>query len=265
MNMDYKFMKYERSSNALILTFTNPAKLNSLSSSVLREFSEVLDEIEKTASADRTIRSLILTGEGKAFIAGADISEMSRMSPAEACEFSRLGHRVMNRLENLRLPTIAAVNGFALGGGLETVLACDLAYISGKARIGLPESGLGLIPGFGGHKRLTDRVGKAAAKELIFTGRMIAAEEAVRLGIANKLCGDDSLMADVLALSAEMDKTSPNSVVEAKELLNLAPDNDEEAMRAIETNKFGLLFSHPDMKEGTEAFLNKRNPRWRIK
>ena len=255
-------MKLERLSNAFVLTFTDEDTLNSLSSEVLSELSAAIDQVESAVSVDRSIRSLILTGAGKAFIAGADISEMNKKSPVEASEFSRLGNSVFKKLENLRLPVIAAVNGFALGGGLETVLACDFAYASKKARLGLPEATLGLIPGFGGHKRLTERIGKAAAKELVYTGRMIVADEALRLGIINKVCEPDELLDDVIALSEEMEKTSPNSVAEAKELLNLCAENDTAVMTAYEMNKFGLLFSHPDMKEGTDAFLGKRKPTW---
>jgi enoyl-CoA hydratase len=261
--MDFTYMKYERKGNAFLLTFTNPETMNSLNSDALIEFSAMLSEISELAEKDRTVRSLILTGEGRAFIAGADIKEMSPMTAVEACEFSRFGNSVMKQLEHMRLPVVAAVNGFALGGGLETVLACDFAYISKKARLGLPEATLGIIPGFGGNKRLTDRIGKAAAKELIYTGRMIDASEALRLGIANKVCEPDSLLDDVLALSEEMEKTSPNSILEVKELLNLCCDNDPGAMIAIETNKFGLVFSHPDGVEGKNAFLEKRKPEWR--
>jgi len=261
--MDYSSMKYERKGNALLLTFTNPDSLNSLSSEVLVEFEAVLNEIEELAGKDKTIRSLILTGAGRAFIAGADIGQMKSMTAVEACEFSRHGNRVLKKLESLRLPVIAAVNGFALGGGLEVVLACDFAYISKKARIGLPEATLGIIPGFCGNKRLTDRIGKAAAKEMIYTGRMLDAAEALRLGIVNRICEPEELIDEVLALSLEMDKTSPNSVAEAKEILNLCCDNDIETMLAFETNKFGLVFSHPDGVEGKNAFIDKRKPQWR--
>ena len=207
--MDYKYMKYERVSNAILLTFTNPATLNSLSREVLEELSAMIDEIEELALSDRTIRCLILTGEGKAFIAGADIKQMNGMDSIEAAEFGRFGSEVMLKIENLRLPVVAAVNGFALGGGLETVLACDFAYISKEARVGLPEATLGIIPGFCGNKRLCDRIGRAAAKELIYTGRMVDAAEALRLGIANRVCEPDELLSDVIALSEEMAKTSP--------------------------------------------------------
>ena len=261
--MNYKHLELDRRSNAFILTFTDEKTLNALSSGVLEELSAALDEVEKAAKSDRSIRSLILTGRGKAFIAGADIMEMSRKTPLEASEFSRMGSAVLHKLENMRLPVIAAVNGFALGGGLETVLACDFAYASTKAVIGLPEASLGLIPGFGGHKRLSDRIGKAAAKEMLFTGRILNAEEALRLGIVNRLCEPEELLDDVIEVSEEMNRTSPNSVAESKEILNLCTDNDMTSMSAYEMNKFGLLFSHPDMKEGTEAFLNKRKPVWK--
>ena len=261
--MDSNNLKYERRGNALLLTFTNPETMNSLSSEVLADFSAVLTEIAEVAAGDRTVRSLILTGEGRAFIAGADIKEMKSMSAVDAAEFSRKGNAVMRQLENLRLPVIAAVNGFALGGGLETVLACDFAYISKKARVGLPEATLGIIPGFCGNKRLTDRIGRAAAKELIYTGRMIDAAESLRLGIANRICDPETLIDDVLAVSQEMEKTSPYAVSEVKEILNLCTDNDLETMLAFETNKFGLVFSHPDGVEGKIAFLDKRKPEWR--
>lgn len=261
--MEYRHMNYERVSNAILLTFTDTKTLNSLSTDVLIEFAAALEEIENAALADRSIRALILTGSGKAFIAGADIAEMHKMSPVEAREFSRLGSSVMIRLENLRLPTIAAVNGFALGGGLETVLACDFAYVSKKARLGLPEATLGLVPGFGGHMRLTDRIGRAMTKELVFTGRMINAEEALRLGIANRICEAGDLIDEAIAVCEEMAKTSPHSAAEAKEIINLAVENDTAAMTAIESNKFGLIFSHSDSKEGKDAFLNKRTPKWR--
>ena len=258
-------LKYERRGSAVLLTFTNPDTLNSLSSEVLADFSTAISEIAVLADEDRTVRCLVLTGEGRAFIAGADIKEMSSMDPVEAAEFSRNGNAVMKQLEALRIPVIAAVNGFALGGGLETVLACDFAYFSRKAKVGLPEATLGIIPGFCGNKRLTDRIGKAAAKELIFTGRMVDAAEAFRLGIANKVCEPDQLVEEVLAVAEEMNKTSPNSVAEVKELLNLCTDNDLETMLAFETNKFGLIFAHADGAEGKNAFVEKRKPEWRKK
>ncbi len=261
--MNYKHMKLERRSNAFVLTFTDEKTLNALSSEFLNELSTVLDEVEAAVLADRSIRSLILTGSGKAFIAGADISEMNPKTAVEGSEFSGLGNSIMTKIENLRLPVIAAVNGFALGGGLETVLASDFAYASKKAKLGMPEVTIGLVPGFGGHKRLTDRVGKAAAKEIIYTGKMIDAEEALRLGIINKVCEPEQLLDEVIALSESMDKASPHSVAEAKELLNLCSENGTAAMTTFEKNKFGLIFSHPDMKEGTDAFLNKRKPNWR--
>ena len=263
--MESSNLKYERRGNALLLTFTNPDTLNSLSSEVIADFSEALTEIDALAAGDKTVRALILTGEGRAFIAGADIKEMSGMTPVEAAEFSRNGNAVMKKIEQLRIPVVAAVNGFALGGGLETVLACDFAYISKKAKVGLPEATLGIIPGFCGNKRLVDRIGKAAAKELIYTGRMIDSAEALRLGIANKVCEPDELSDTVLALAEEMGKTSPNAVSEVKELLNLCPDNDLETMLAFETNKFGLVFSHDDGVEGKNAFIEKRKPEWRKK
>lgn len=260
--MAFEYLKYERKANAVLLSFTNTASLNALSSAVLAEMSEALAEIDEMADKDPTVRCLILTGEGKAFIAGADIKEMDKLSPVEARDFSVVGGNVMRRIENLKIPVIAAINGFALGGGLEVALSCDFAYASDKAKLGFPEATLGIIPGFCGNKRLVDRVGKAAAKELIYTGRMIGADEAFRLGIINKVCAADELLDTVLAVAKEMDKTSPNSVKEAKDMLNSCTDNDLETMMSFETNKFGLIFSHPDAKEGKDAFVGKRKPVW---
>lgn len=260
--MAFKYLKYERKENAVLLTFTNTASLNALSSAVLAEMSEVLTEISKMAEKDPAVRCLILTGEGKAFIAGADIKEMDKLSPIEACDFSKKGSSVMRQIEDMQIPVIAAINGFALGGGLEVALSCDFAYASDKAKLGFPEATLGIIPGFCGNKRLVDRVGKAAAKELIFTGRMIDANEALRLGIVNKTVPADELADTVLALAKDMDKASPNSVKEAKDMLNKCTDNNLETMMAFETNKFGLIFSHPDADEGKKAFVEKRKPVW---
>ncbi|MDC7124964.1 MAG: enoyl-CoA hydratase-related protein [Spirochaetales bacterium] len=261
--VEYKYLKFEKEANSVLLTFTNTASMNALSTAVLNEISEALTEIEKMASEDPGIRCLILTGEGKAFIAGADIKEMENLTPIEACDFSKNGNSIMHKIENLNIPVIAAINGFALGGGLEVCLACDFAYASEKAKLGFPEATLGIIPGFCGNKRLVDRIGKAAAKELIYTGRMIKAEEALRLGIINKICPAEELMSEVTKLAEEMTKTSPNSVKEAKDMLNTCVDNDLETMLKFETNKFGLIFSHPDAVEGKKAFVEKRKPVWK--
>lgn len=260
--MSFKYLKYERKANSMLLTFTNTASLNALSSGVLTEISDALTEIAKMVLKDQTIRCLILTGEGKAFIAGADIKEMNNLSPIDACDFSQKGGSVMRQIEDMKIPVIAAINGFALGGGLEVSLACDFAYASERAKLGFPEATLGIIPGFCGNKRFVDRIGKAAAKELIYTGRMIDANEALRLGIINKICPADELMDTVFSLAKEIDKTSPNSVKEVKDMLNMCTDNDLETMMSFENNKFGLIFSHPDSKEGKEAFVNKRKPVW---
>jgi enoyl-CoA hydratase len=237
--------------------------MNSLSSAVIDEFSAVLDSVSELAATDRSIRSLIMTGEGRAFIAGADIKEMHAMDPEEARDFSLRGNSLMQKIEAMELPVIAAVNGFALGGGLETVLACDFAFLSRKARVGLPEATLGIIPGFGGSRRLYERIGRAAAKELIYTGRMIDAEEALRLGIANRVCEPEKLIAEAVAVSEEMEKTSPNSVKEAKSMLNIYDGTGPAVMIGFEADKFGLVFSNPDSVEGKDAFLNKRKPEWR--
>lgn len=254
------FVKFERRGAAGILSFNAPERLNALNNAALDALEKGLDRLEKEGLGD--MRALILTGEGKAFIAGADIKEMEKMSPLEAAAFSRKGHGVMNRIARFPLPVIAAVNGFALGGGLETALACDFIYASEKARMGLPETTLGIFPGFGGSRRLVDRIGRGMAKELIYTGRMLRAEEALKIGLVNRICSPDTLLEEVLSVVEEMKKTSPHGVNRVKELLHLCGEEGE-VLDRLEQDRFGLLFGHPDQKEGMGAFLAKSEPKWR--
>jgi enoyl-CoA hydratase len=255
---DLKYLVFEKKETIGILKFNNPKSLNALNAEMLTELRMFLHEVKN----DTTLRVLILTGEGKAFVAGADIKAMQQFSPQEAKEFSRLGNGVFRFIEKFPVPVIAAVNGFALGGGMELVLSADFAYASKNAKLGLPELTLGLIPGFGGCKRLSERAGLTQAKELILSGRMITADEACRLGIINQVTEPEELMNAVMKTAREIIAVSPHAVREAKELLNACPDSSRNEAMAIENNKFGLIFSHPDAKTGMTAFVEKSKPVW---
>jgi len=257
------YLKFERNGAAGIVTFTAPQRLNALNISALNELEAELIRLE--AKELGTIRALILTGEGKAFIAGADIAEMETLSPAEAAVFSGKGHKVMSRIAGFPIPVIAAVNGFALGGGLETALACDIIYASEKAKMGLPETTLGVIPGFAGSRRLSERIGVSSAKEMIFSGRIIDSEEALRLGLANKICPAETLMEETLKLVQDINKSSPNSIIRAKKLLKRYGIDSPGTIDQLEQNQFSRLFDHPNQKEGMRAFLAREKPIWSTK
>ena len=254
--MDY--LKIEVNESVAVLTFDNPSVLNALSKEVLLEIQVAIKEL----SANPEVKVLVLKGEGKAFIAGANIKQMQSMNACEAKELSRLGNDTMDLIASFPHPVIAAVNGFALGGGLEVALSADFIYASAKAKLGLPEVTLGLIPGFGGHKKLTDRIGAAKAKELAFTGRMVSATQAKEMGIVNEVCEPDELMDKVMAVAEEIKAVSASAVSLAKEVANQCVDNSKETANTIEVNAFGLIFSHPDAVEGKNAFVEKRKPVW---
>lgn len=237
------------------LTFNRPKALNALNQALLEEFSTVLDEVEKNES----IRVLILTGAGeKAFVAGADISELAKMNPLLAKKFATKGHKLFSRLESLPIPVIAAVNGFALGGGTEVSLACDFIYASEKAVFGLPEITLGIIPGFGGTQRLARLIGTNMAKELIFTGRTIPAKDAQAYGIVNKVCAPESLMDDVLKTAKAIAAKGSVSIRAAKQAVSCGKDVDLETGCRFEADAFALCMASKDAVEGTSAFLEKR-------
>jgi enoyl-CoA hydratase len=196
-------------------------------------------------------------------VAGADIAEMKAMNPAEALIFSRLGHDVLGVIEGLGKPVIAAVNGFALGGGLEIALACDFIYASEKAKLGVPEVTLGIFPGFGGTQRLPRLIGKGRAKELIFTGRMIDAAEAYDIGIVNKVFPPDKLMEEVFKTARAIAQNGPVAVTLAKGAVNAGYDQGREEGEALEMTAWGNAFATADQKEGMGAFLEKRKPQFK--
>ncbi|MGM0403000.1 MAG: enoyl-CoA hydratase/isomerase family protein [Thermodesulfobacteriota bacterium] len=255
--MSYETILYEQAGDIATITINRPKSLNALNSQVLQELRRALEEIAE----NQDIRVLILTGAGeKAFVAGADIGELSTLNPLQARYFAKNGHAVMNKLQELPVPVIAAVNGFALGGGLEIALSCDFVYASENAKIGLPEINLGIIPGFGGTQRLARIVGKNLAKEMIFTGKMMSAEEAGQKGIINRVLPADQLMTEVQKTAAAMASKGRVSLNAAKKSINNGMDVDLASGCEMEINAFALCMASDDAKEGTSAFLEKRTP-----
>jgi enoyl-CoA hydratase len=253
---DRKHIRLEHEGAVSLLTIDRPDRLNALDREVLEE---VRGALEETAGHGGT-RCLVITGAGKAFIAGADIAAMKDMGSEAAREFSALGHRTFDLIEALPCPVIAAVNGFALGGGCELALACDFIYASEKAKLGQPEVKLGVIPGFGGTQRLARRVGVAMARELIYSGAMIDAAEALRIGLVNAVHPPEELMGAVRKLAATIASMGPVAVTAAKRVIlegegvPLADANHREA------EAFARCFETEDQKEGMAAFLDKRPP-----
>lgn len=239
------------------LTIERPKMLNALSTAVMTELETLIAEIE----VSKEIQVVILTGSGqKAFVAGADITEMKDKTVMEGRAFSAFGNHVFSRLANLRQPTIAAVNGFALGGGCELALACDIRIGGDNALFGQPEVGLGIIPGFGGTQRLSRIVGLGRAKELIFTGRTVKAEEAHGMGLLNHVVSAESLREEAIKLAERIQKNAPYAVELSKEVINLGADMELPAALKLESELFGTLFSTKDQKDGMAAFVAKRKP-----
>lgn len=252
--MDYSFLKVSEAPQGVVrLTINSPATLNSLNTELLRELEAFVDAIDVANT-----RVLVITGEGKAFVAGADISEMAHLSEAEGLVFGQRGSRVFKKIEDLPFPVIAAVNGFALGGGCELAMACDIRIASMKARFGQPEVKLGIIPGFNGTYRLAKLVGQGAAKELIYTARMIDADEALRIGLVNSVVAPEELAGAVDATVALILQNAPIAVSFAKTCINENYDLDIDESIALENQYFSKCFATSDQKEGMDAFLNKR-------
>ncbi len=239
------------------LLYNRPKALNALNNALFDELDQALDQIRD----NQDIRVVIFTGAGdKAFVAGADIAELEKMNPLEAKTFSRKGQKVFSKIEALPIPAIAAVNGFALGGGSEAALACDFIYASEKAVFGLPEITLGLIPGFGGTQRLARLVGPNLAREMVFTGQMIKAQDALAYGIVNKICAPDKLMEETLKTAEIIASRGKVALRSAKEVILNGLNTDLETGCRIENDVFGLTMASEDAKEGTRAFLEKRKP-----
>ena len=252
--MEYRFLKVNADREGIVfLTISSPATLNALNSTILKELDDFVDSL-----SPETTRVLVITGEGKAFVAGADISEMAHLSEQEGLEFGRRGAAVFRKIETLPFPVIAAVNGFALGGGCELAMACDIRIASMKARFGQPEVGLGIIPGFSGTYRLPKLVGQGIAKELIYTGKMIDADEAYRIGLVNSVVAPEELAGAVDAMIAAISKNAPIAVSYAKTCIGENYDLDVDESIALENQYFAKCFATDDQKEGMAAFLGKR-------
>ncbi|MGN1413127.1 MAG: enoyl-CoA hydratase-related protein [Anaerovoracaceae bacterium] len=252
--MEYTKLLYEKENGVMKVTFNNPEKLNALTNEFLEEFNCLLNEIEE----DADLQVIILTGAGKAFIAGADISLMSTMTPEEAARYSFNTTEIYRRMEGMNKVFIAAINGFALGGGCEMTLACDLRIASQKAKMGLPEVGLGIFPGGGGTQRLPRLIGMAKAKELVYTAKTIRAEEAEKIGLVNYVVEPEELEAKAMELAEQILKNSKSGVRLSKEAFNNGNQMDIISAMNLEKNLFALCFATEDQKEGMSAFMEKR-------
>jgi enoyl-CoA hydratase len=241
------------------LYMNRPDQMNALSGAVFRDLDEILDELEK----DAELRAVIITGEGRAFVAGADIKEMSEKTPDQMREFTAHGQKVLRRLERLKKPVIAAINGFALGGGMEIALACDIRLASDKAKFGLPEVKLGIFPGLGGTQRLTRIAGKGKACELIFTGDIIDAPAALSIGIIDKVVVTEKLMCEARALAARIVVNAPIAIGLAKSSINKALEADLDTGLKFELDTVMECMPTKDKKEGMRAFIEKRRPEFR--
>ena len=258
--MTYEHIHFEIKDGIATIAFNRPKALNALNRALLDEFAAALDRVEESED----VRVVVLTGSGdKAFVAGADITEINRLGPLGAKHFARRGLDAINRLPQLPIPVMAAVNGYALGGGTEMALACDFIYAAETAHFGLPEINLGIIPGFGGTQRLARLIGSNMARELIYTGKMIDATEALRLGIVNRICAPDQLLADVMETASALAGKGRVALLAAKQSINNGLNVDLASGLAMENDAFALCLASGDAHEGTRAFLEKRKPKFK--
>jgi len=257
----YQTIHYEKDGSIATLTIDRPQALNALNSQAVAEMEQVIAEVAE----DREVRVLIITGAGRAFVAGADIAEMYPLNMIGGRDIARNGTRMMRSLEKLEIPVIAAVNGFALGGGTELAMACDIILASEKAVFGQPEVALGITPGFSGTQRLPRRIGVGRAKEMIYTGRKIKADEALQIGLVDFVYPHEELMAQAKALAETIVKQSPIAVKFSKVAINRGLQVDIDSGIAIENEMFGMCFATEDKMEGMGAFLEKRTPTFQNK
>jgi enoyl-CoA hydratase len=258
--MEYEHIRVTLADQHALITIDRPKALNALSSALLSELTTAVSELELSDE----VRVVVITGAGdKAFVAGADIAEMRDLGPMQAEAMSEMGGNLGLAIEGSAKPYIAAVNGFALGGGLELALACDFVYAARTAKLGLPEVKLGVIPGFGGTQRLPRRVGVAKAKELIFTGEMIGADEALRIGLVDAVHAPEALLDEVTKTVARIAGNGPLAVAAAKRLVHVGQSISLEAAVMLEQRTFAGLFASDDQREGMAAFLDKRPAKFR--
>lgn len=258
--MTDRFVTYSRSGVVGTITIDRPKALNALNPTVLAQLGEAMEE----AVADKDCGGIIITGAGdKAFVAGADISTMADLPPAEGLSFAEFGLGILQKIEDSPKVVIAAVDGFALGGGMELALACDMIYASDRSRMGQPEVKLGIIPGFGGTQRLARLVGRNRAKEIVFTGAMYEAETAMTFGIVQAVLPSDELLDYCVKMVEKIAAVGPLAVAQAKVAINKGTDLALDAGLAVEKLAFMSLFGTADQKEGMHAFLEKRKPQFK--
>lgn len=251
----YQTIRYEKQDQIAIVTIDRPEALNALNGTVITELELVVAALEN----DRDVRCMILTGEGRSFVAGADIGEQYPLNLDGGRRWGQRGSALFRRIEKLEFPTIAAVNGFALGGGCELAMSCDIILASEKAEFGQPEVGLGITPGFSGTQRLPRRVGVAKAKELIFSGKMIKADEAERIGLVNAVYAPEALLGGAMEMARSFVKNAPIAVKYAKACIDRGMQTDIDSGIACENELFAMCFATADQKEGMGAFLEKRS------
>jgi enoyl-CoA hydratase len=257
---DNEFVKVETADAIATVTVNRPDKLNALNAETIRQLGTAFESLRE----DQTVRGVILTGAGpKSFVAGADIGELAAMGPISGIRVSRDGQDVFRFIERMPKPVVAAVNGFALGGGLELALACHIRLASDNARFGLPEVKLGIIPGYGGTIRLPRLVGRGRALEMMLTGEMIDAAEAYRIGLVNRVVEADALGGAARELLGKMIANGPVAIALALEAVDRAASSTTEDALVLESNLFGLLAATEDMREGMQAFLEKRRAEFR--
>lgn len=253
--MAYENILYKAEDGIATVTINRPKALNALNQATVTELKDVIEKI----SADKAIRVVIITGAGeKSFVAGADITEMATKNAAEGREWGQFGQGVFTEIENMPQPVIAAINGFALGGGCELSCACDIRLAAENAKFGQPEVGLGITPGFGGTQRLTRVVGRGYAKQIIYTADMITAEKAKEIGLVNEVYPKEELMPKAIELAKKIASNAPVAVQLSKAAINRGINCDVVTGVAYEAEVFGLCFSTADQKEGMDAFVNKR-------
>lgn len=258
--MSYEILKTEKKDGIVLVTISRPNAMNALNTKFFNEMDQLVAELKD----DPTVRVMVITGEGKAFVAGADIAEMVHKTSTAGTDFSQLGQNTFRSLEKLPFPVIAAINGFALGGGLELAMACDFRIASAKAKFGQPEVNLGLIPGYAGTQRLSRLTSLGDALFILLTAEMISADEALRIGLVQKVTGPEALMEEVMRLADLMAAKGPDAVRKVKQVTRSGFEMDFDAGSGLESQEFGSLFGPGSQgEEGMKAFLEKRKPEWK--